>query len=73
MNHECFVNEANTVLTFQAHPEISNALAKKMLLEEDPVYNGNWSAAVIEQEVQKLDHPTDGLKLLDRVMQWVKE
>ncbi|KAJ5136062.1 copper/iron-regulated glutamine amidotransferase [Penicillium atrosanguineum] len=65
VNHECFVSEANKVLTFQAHPGISNVLAKKMLLEEDPVYNGNASAAALEQEVQKLDHPTDGLKLLN--------
>ncbi|KAL3429023.1 class I glutamine amidotransferase-like protein [Aspergillus tetrazonus] len=29
--NECFVNEANTVLSFQAHPEIGSELAKKML------------------------------------------
>ncbi|KAJ6012421.1 copper/iron-regulated glutamine amidotransferase [Penicillium canescens] len=72
-NHECFVNEANTVLSFQAHPEISNKLAQKMFLEDDKEYNGNSTAEQLEAEVQKLDQPTDGMKLLERVIQWLDE
>ncbi|KAL4820393.1 putative copper/iron-regulated glutamine amidotransferase [Aspergillus spinulosporus] len=71
--NECFVNEANTILSFQAHPEIGTELAKKMLLEEDDVYNGNTSAAALDHEVSKLAQGTDGLKLLERVIQWVEE
>lgn len=72
-NHECFVNEQNNILTFQAHPELSNELAKKLLLEEDKVYNGNSSPEKLQKEVQKLDHPTDGAKLLGRVIEWIGE
>ncbi|KAJ5114960.1 copper/iron-regulated glutamine amidotransferase [Penicillium alfredii] len=72
-NHECFVNKTNTILSFQAHPEISNDLAKKMLLEEDKEYNGNSTAEQLEAEVQKLEQPTDGVDLLNRVIQWLRE
>lgn len=72
-NHECFINEENTVLSFQAHPEMSNSLTKKMLLEEDKEYNGNSTAEQLEAEVQKLDRPTDGIELLKRVIQWLRE
>jgi GMP synthase-like glutamine amidotransferase len=72
-NNECFVNDQNNILTFQAHPEISNELAKKLLLEEDKMYNGNCSADKLAKEVRKLDHPTDGMKLLSRAIQWISE
>ncbi|KAE8151436.1 putative copper/iron-regulated glutamine amidotransferase [Aspergillus avenaceus] len=72
-NHECFVNEANSILTFQGHPELSKQLVKKMLLEEDKEYNGNLSPEQLEKEVRKLDQPMDGVKLLERVIQWVGE
>ncbi|CEN60967.1 Putative Copper/iron-regulated glutamine amidotransferase [Aspergillus calidoustus] len=72
-DNECFVNEANTVLSFQAHPEIGADLARKMLLEEDDVYNGNIAAAELNKEVLKLDQGLDGLRLLERVIQWVYE
>ncbi|KZF19159.1 copper/iron-regulated glutamine amidotransferase [Xylona heveae TC161] len=72
-NHECFVNKANTMLSFQAHPEVQNGLARKMLLEEDDVYNGNSSRERIEEEVQKLNGATDGPIILKRVIEWVRE
>ncbi|PYH92155.1 putative copper/iron-regulated glutamine amidotransferase [Aspergillus ellipticus CBS 707.79] len=72
-NHECFINESNNVLTFQAHPEVSNELARKMLLEEDKEYNGNSSLDQLEQEARKLEQPTDGVKLLKRVVEWLAE
>lgn len=72
-NHECFVNEANTVLSFQGHPEIHSALAQKMLLEEDDVYTGNSSKQQIQEELLKLEKPTDGTVILKRIMEWVGE
>ncbi|KAF7624246.1 class I glutamine amidotransferase-like protein [Aspergillus flavus] len=72
-NHEMFVNQENTVLSFQAHPEVQAALAKKMLLEEDDVYNGNLSQQELEDHLKKLDQPTDGFEVLRRVIEWVKE
>ncbi|CAG8384616.1 unnamed protein product [Penicillium salamii] len=67
-NQECFINDANTILTFQAHPEISHELSWKLLLEEDQKHNRAFSA-----EKWGLDHPNDGLKLLERVVQWAAE
>lgn len=44
-----------------------------MLLEDDDEYNGNSTEEKLEVEVQKLDQPTDGIKLLERVIQWLDE
>ncbi|KAK9367950.1 copper/iron-regulated glutamine amidotransferase [Lipomyces kononenkoae] len=72
-NHECFLNKENTILSFQAHPELQNDLTKKLLLEEDDVYNGNSTMEQLQREVRKLDQSMDGIELLRRVIQWVKE
>ncbi|KAJ5085480.1 copper/iron-regulated glutamine amidotransferase [Penicillium argentinense] len=68
-NHECFVNETNNVPTFQAHPKLSNDMAKKMLLGGTT----ETSTEQLEKEFEKLDKPTDGVKLLERIIQWLKE
>lgn len=68
-----FLNHENTVLTFQSHPEVQPVLAKKMLLEEDDVYNGNLSKVELENHLKRLDQPTDGFEVLRRVVEWVKE
>jgi len=72
-NRECFVNEANTVLSFQAHPELQKGLARKLLLEDDKVYNGNSSEEQLQEEVKKLEQPMDGIEILKRIIQWVRE
>ncbi|OJJ68321.1 hypothetical protein ASPBRDRAFT_659976 [Aspergillus brasiliensis CBS 101740] len=72
-NHEMFVNKENTVLSFQAHPEVQPELAKKMLLEEDDVYNGNLSERELEGQLARLEQPTDGFEVLRRVIEWARE
>ncbi|KAL4891514.1 copper/iron-regulated glutamine amidotransferase [Aspergillus ambiguus] len=72
-NHEMFVNLDNTILSFQSHPEVQPALAKKMLLEEDDVYNGNLSPKELESHLKKLEQQTDGFVVLSRMIQWVGE
>lgn len=67
------MNEANTILTFQAHPKIHNALAKKMLTDEDDMYTGNSSKEQVAKEIEKLDKPMDGRLLLERIVKWVRE
>lgn len=44
-----------------------------MLLEDDKEYNGNSSPGQIQKEVEKLDQPLDSVKLLERVVQWLRE
>ncbi|GKZ23637.1 hypothetical protein AbraIFM66951_009915 [Aspergillus brasiliensis] len=72
-NHEMFVNKDNTVLSFQAHPEVQSELAKKMLEEEDDVYNGNLSQRELEDQLARLEQPTDGFEVLRRVIEWARE
>ncbi|KAL4986803.1 copper/iron-regulated glutamine amidotransferase [Aspergillus falconensis] len=72
-NHECFLNAAGTILTFQAHPEIQSDLARKMLLDEDDTYNGNSTKEQLDEQVRRLAQPTDGIELMKRVIQWVRE
>ncbi|CAG8313045.1 unnamed protein product [Penicillium nalgiovense] len=67
-NQECFINDANNILTFQAHPEISHELATKLILEEDKKHSRNSSAKELG-----IDRPTEGLKLLGRVLLWLSE
>lgn len=67
------MNEANTILTFQAHPEIHNALAKKIFADEDDVYTGNSSKEQIAKEIEKLDKPMDGRLLLERIVEWARK
>lgn len=44
-----------------------------MFLEDDKEYNGNSSPEQIKKEVGKLNQPLDGVKLLERVVQWLRE
>ena len=44
-----------------------------MLLEEDDVYTGNSSEQQIQEELLKLERPTDGTVILKRIVEWVGE
>ncbi|RDH26752.1 copper/iron-regulated glutamine amidotransferase [Aspergillus welwitschiae] len=72
-NRECFLNVAGTILTFQAHPEINSDLARRMLLDEDDTYNGNSTKEQLDEQVRRLAQATDGIELVKRVIQWVRE
>lgn len=67
------MNKANTVISIQAHPEIQTDLAKKMLLEEDDVYNGRYSQDWLKAEAKRSEQLIDGINVLRRVVEWVKE
>ncbi|CAK43156.1 uncharacterized protein An18g00840 [Aspergillus niger] len=56
-----------------AHPGVQTELAKKMLLEEDEVYNGNFSKWELQDYLKRLEQPTDGFLVLRRVIKWVRE
>ncbi|KAE8152082.1 class I glutamine amidotransferase-like protein [Aspergillus avenaceus] len=72
-DNECFVNERNTILSFQGHPEILNDFARKMLLSDDREYTENSTQGGLNAEVEKLQKPTDGIEILQRVVEWVRE
>ncbi|GLA80693.1 hypothetical protein AtubIFM56815_001524 [Aspergillus tubingensis] len=67
-----FFSTRSGVKTY-AHPEVQTELAKKMLLEEDDVYNGNLSDRELQDQLAKLERPTDGFEVLRRVIEWVRE
>ncbi|CAI6301693.1 unnamed protein product [Periconia digitata] len=70
-NNQCLVNAANTILTFQGHPEMSAELSK-LLLEDTPKYKGQ-SEEEIEVLDSKINRPHDGIAVWARIIQWAGE
>lgn len=69
--NQSFVNEANTILTFQGHPELNAELARNFV-ETTPAYmglNDEKKAGLIAKA--GLDH--DGVKIWERILRWVRE
>ncbi|KAE8453969.1 hypothetical protein EG329_007745 [Mollisiaceae sp. DMI_Dod_QoI] len=69
--NQSFVNEANTIITFQGHPELNPILARR-LVEATPAYmglDGEKKAGLIASA--GLEH--DGVKIWERILRWVKE
>lgn len=71
-NNQCFVNASNTILTFQGHPEMTEAFGKKMLPSATKNYIG-----VKEEEVDEIskgfEKNHDGMTIWKRILAWVKE
>ncbi|KAL3419537.1 copper iron-regulated glutamine amidotransferase [Phlyctema vagabunda] len=71
-DNQCFVNASNTVLTFQGHPELTEAFGKKMLPGATKSY-----MRVKESELDLVgkgfEKPHDGHALWKRILMWVKE
>ena len=69
--NQSFVNETNTIMTFQGHPELNQDLAK-IMLANTPTYMG-----VGEMEKEKLatnmESSQDGVKIWGRILEWIKE
>lgn len=69
--NQIFVNEKNTILTFQGHPELNAGLARE-LVGTTPAYmglDGEKKAGLMESA--GLEH--DGVKIWERILKWVKE
>ena len=70
-NNQCFVNEANTILTFQGHPEVDEALSRQLLDVSSRFTGANDE----EKEALKRriagDH--DRSKIWHRVVKWACE
>ncbi len=69
--NQSFVNQANTILTFQGHPELNPELAEQML-DGVPSYMG---VDVNRKDVlkQKVTYAHDGIELWKRILVWIKE
>lgn len=68
---QSFVNEANTIMTFQGHPELSEKMGK-IMLADTPSYMGleGDKREICERSMEK-EH--DGVKIWGRILQWVEE
>lgn len=69
--NQIFLNDANTIMTFQGHPEMTENIAN-MMFEKIPAYMG-----VREEErgaiVEKMSLAHDGMMIWKRILEWVKE
>jgi len=68
---QSFVNESNTIMTFQGHPELNEELAKT-LLAHTPSYMG-LDDAKGEEFLKRMEQDHDGIKIWERILQWIKE
>jgi hypothetical protein len=66
--NQCFINAANTILTFQGHPEMSAELVR-LLLKDVPKYMGRNAAEKKALEM-KIDSRHDGTALWKRIVEW---
>jgi hypothetical protein len=67
------VSESNTILTFQAHPEIGSGFAREILLDDDNTYTAGRTREDLDEVLERIGDPQDGLDLLLRVLEWVHE
>jgi GMP synthase-like glutamine amidotransferase len=70
-NNQVFVNNANTIMTFQGHPELNTELAKT-LLANAPNYMG-LDDAEIGVLAKSMESAHDGGQIWARILQWVNE
>lgn len=69
--NQSFVNETNTILTFQGHPELNTELATTMLLAL-PSYM-DVEADRRDALLNSVGSAHDGVELWRRILAWVKE
>jgi GMP synthase-like glutamine amidotransferase len=70
-DNQMFVNERNTVLTLQGHPEMNAELAKS-LLARSPTYMG-VDEGKKEDVAKEMEVGHDGVAIWMRILEWVKE
>jgi GMP synthase-like glutamine amidotransferase len=69
--NQVFLNEGNTILTFQGHPELNEGLAK-IYLGNTPPYMGVGDAEK-EGLARNMEESHDGVQIWARILQWVTE
>ena len=72
--HQCFINNANTILTFQGHPEKDAKTALLRLNDAKRWYGIDVGDAALRERVQKrIELPHDGDVIWRRVVEWALE
>lgn len=72
-NNEAFISRSNSLLSFQAHPEILGQFAKDIIWDDDTTYTEGKTEKEIEEMRATIGDEQDGLYMLRRMVQWVSE
>lgn len=69
--NQCFVNEGNTILTFQGHPELNAELAKIFVEGALPYMGLDDERKKVYMEKADMNH--DGVRVWERILRWIGE
>lgn len=69
--NQSFLNEANSILTFQGHPELNEGLGKQMLADTPKYMGVNGEQKEVLASKMELQH--DGVDIWRRILHWIKE
>jgi GMP synthase-like glutamine amidotransferase len=72
-NNEALLSDSNTVISFQAHPEINGVFSRKILDDDDPTYIEHLTSTEIDDLKNHCADAQDGVDMLARVIAWVEE
>ncbi|KAK5050507.1 hypothetical protein LTR84_003788 [Exophiala bonariae] len=72
-NNEALLSHSNTVISFQAHPEIDGIFSRKILDDDDPTYIEHLTSAEVDDLKNHCADAQDGTDMLARVIAWVEE
>jgi len=70
-NGQVFVSEGNTILTFQGHPEMSESLAKALLMKKS-AYTENLDEGHMQALLRKAEKEHHGLDIWKDIVRWVR-
>lgn len=69
-DHQAFIATNNSILTFQAHPEIGPQFAEQIIRKD---FEKHLSQAEFEHALRALDCPLDNENIWKRIVQWVRD
>lgn len=68
-DHQAFIATNNSILTFQAHPEIGPRFAERIIRKD---FGKHLSQADFEHALGELDCPLDNENIWKRILQWAR-
>lgn len=72
-DNEAFISPSNMVLSFQAHPEIMDEFATFVMRNSNHYDGKGMSKGDVEEKITRLGDEQDGMVVLERVLDWVRE
>jgi Ca2+-binding EF-hand superfamily protein len=72
-DNEAFISDDNMMLSFQPHPEIMGEFATFVMRHGDSYAGKGMNKEQVEETIQRLGDEQDGLVMLEKVLEWVRE